>query len=83
MHQTIRWERNRVSEIGTRLLIKAGFLNYGKRRNCEMINYQGMRGMPVSVYMTRTAVRAVRAISSSIARFSQQLNSSSAKRSAW
>src|SRR5271165_4646793 len=36
MHQTIRWERNRVSEIGTRLLIKAGSLNYGKHRNCEI-----------------------------------------------
>jgi hypothetical protein len=51
MHQTIRWERNRVSEIETRLLIKAGSLNYGKHRNCEMINYQGMSGMPVSVHM--------------------------------
>ena len=29
-----------------RLLIKAGSPNYGKHRNCEMINYQGIPGCP-------------------------------------
>ena len=47
------------------------------------IRHEGTLQMPATVYMTRTAVRAVRAISSSNTRFSQQLNSSSPKRSAW